>query len=49
VESAGRVLLDYGSDRDGANQAASMITALKLSRQCFFDRKNLAASYWLSR
>lgn len=49
VESAGSVLLDYGSDRNGATQAAGMITALKLSRQCFFDRKNLAASYWLSR
>jgi hypothetical protein len=44
-----RVIFDYGSDSAGAAQAASVIKSLALSRQCYYDRANLTASYWLSR
>lgn len=44
-----REIFDYGSDREGAGQAASVIKSLNLSRQCYYDRANLATSYWLSR
>ncbi|MDR3526686.1 MAG: hypothetical protein P4L57_05360 [Rhizomicrobium sp.] len=49
VVEGGRAIYNYGSDRSGAAQAAGIIKSLNLSRQCFFDRANLSASYWLSR
>jgi hypothetical protein len=49
VVDGNREIYDYGSDKDGANQAASVIKSLALSRQCTYDRANLAVSYWLSR
>jgi len=48
VEGA-RAIYNYGSDKDGAVKAAAIIKSLNFSRQCFFDRANLSASYWLSR
>lgn len=44
-----REIYAYGSDQEGASQAATIIRSLNLSRQCFFDRANSSASYWLSR
>lgn len=44
-----REIYAYGSDQGGASQAAAIIRSLNLSRQCFFDRANSSASYWLSR
>lgn len=49
VVDGSREIYDYGSDQDGATQAAAVIKSLALSRQCYFDRADLAASYWLSR
>jgi hypothetical protein len=49
VVDGDREIFDYGSDQAGAAQAASVIKALALSRQCYYDRANFAASYWLSR
>lgn len=49
VVDGGREIYDYGSDQDGASQAATIIKSLNLSRQCFFDRANSPVSYWLSR
>lgn len=49
VVDGAREIYDYGSDEQGAAQAAGAIRALGLARQCYFDRANLTASYWLSR
>ncbi len=49
VVDGNRVIFDYGSDQAGAAQAASVIKSLALARQCYYDRANLTASYWLSR
>ncbi len=49
VVDGAREIYNYGSDQEGATQAASLIRSLNLSRQCFFDRANLTASYWLSK
>jgi hypothetical protein len=49
VVDGDRVVFNYGSDRDGATKAVSVIKTLALSHQCYYDRANLAASYWLSR
>jgi hypothetical protein len=49
VVDGDREIFNYGSDQTGAAQVAAVIKALALSRQCYFDRANLAASYWLSR
>lgn len=48
VAEDGRELYDYGTDSEGANQAVTQIKSLNLSRQCFYNRERLAASYWLS-
>lgn len=42
-------IFDYGSDRQGAEQAVTVIKTLNLARQCYYDRANLSASYWISR
>lgn len=44
-----RELYDYGSDEQGAATAAAVIKSLALSHQCFYDRANTSASYWLAR
>lgn len=44
-----RELYNYRSDRAGATQAATLVKSLNLTRQCYFDRKNMSASYWLSQ
>jgi len=49
VVDGGRVIFNYGSDKDGAAQAASVIKSLGLTRQCYYDRAYPTASYWLSR
>jgi hypothetical protein len=49
VVDGGREIFDYGSDREGALQAVSAIKTFNLARQCYYDRANLAASYWLTR
>jgi hypothetical protein len=49
VVDGDREIFNYGSDQAGAAQAAAVIKALALSRQCYYDRANLTASYWLSR
>jgi len=48
VEGA-RVIFDYGSDEQGAAQAVTVIKSLNLVRQCYYDRANYSATYWLSR
>lgn len=49
VVEGSREIYNYSSDQKGAVQAVSLIKSLNLNRQCFFDRANLLASYWLSR
>ena len=49
VVDGGREIYNYGSDKDAAQQAASVIKSLGFSRQCYFDRSNTPLSYWLSR
>lgn len=49
VMDGDREIFNYGSDREGAAQAAAVVKSLNLSRQCYFDRANVATSYWLSR
>lgn len=49
VADASHEIFNYGSDHDGATQAATMIKALALSHQCYYDRSDLATSYWLAR
>jgi len=49
VVDGSREIYNYGSDKDGAQQAASIIKTLGFSRQCTFDRSNTPLSYWLSR
>jgi hypothetical protein len=49
VVDGGRKIYNYGSDKDAAQQAASVIKTLGFSRQCYFDRSNSPLSYWLSR
>ncbi len=49
VVDSGREIYNYGSDKDAAQQAASVIKTLGFSRQCTFDRSNTPLSYWLSR
>jgi hypothetical protein len=49
VVDGGREIYNYGSDKDAAQQAASVIKTLGFSRQCYFDRSNTPLSYWLSR
>jgi hypothetical protein len=49
VVEGGREIYNYSSDNVGAAQVVRIIKSLNLGRQCFFDRANLSASYWLSR
>lgn len=42
-------LLDFGSNRASAEQAAQVIQTYNLNRQCFVARPNPPMSYWLSR
>jgi hypothetical protein len=44
-----REIYDYGSDGQGAAEAATVIKSLALSHQCFYDRANTQTSYWLAR
>jgi hypothetical protein len=42
-------LLDFGSNRDGAEQAVNIIQRYHLNRQCFVARPSPPMTYWLSR
>lgn len=41
-------MLDFGSNREGAEQAVRVIQAHNLNRQCFVSRPNPPMTYWLS-
>ena len=41
-------MLDYGSNKAGAEQAAAVIKNYHLNRQCFVARPNPPMEYWLS-
>ncbi|MBK8542122.1 MAG: hypothetical protein IPL62_00280 [Caulobacteraceae bacterium] len=41
-------MLDFGSNREGAEQAVRVIQAHNLNRQCFVSRPNAPMTYWLS-
>jgi hypothetical protein len=43
------VLIDFGDDQAGAKQAASVIRAYRLNRQCFADRPDTTMIYWLTQ
>lgn len=41
-------MLDFGANREGAEQAVRVIQAHNLNRQCFVSRPNPPMTYWLS-
>jgi hypothetical protein len=41
-------LLDYGADRDAAQDAARIIHSYNLNRECFVARPHVVMQYWLA-
>jgi hypothetical protein len=49
VLDGSNTLIDYGEDRAGAEQAASVIRTYRLSRQCFVAKPDTTMVYWLAQ